>query len=100
MSAGFDPERFWLITMKEADRELRGAARRRERETDERMWLAWHIVALDRTEWLPKLQDLLSKAPPERRRQTGDEMLMKMKAAFLAFGGDPQQLKANNDQSG
>lgn len=84
--------------MKEVDREMRGAMRRRDREMDERMWLAWHIVALDRTNKLPKLQDLLSKAPAEKRRQSGEEMLAAMKGIFLAFGGDAAQLKGDNDQ--
>lgn len=96
VSAGFDPARFWQITMKEADRELAGAMKRRERESDERMWLAWHIVALDRTQKLPKLQELLSRPTTEasKRKQSGPEMLAAMKGIFLAFGGNPENLKA------
>lgn len=86
--------------MKEVDREMRGAMKRREREMDERMWLAWHIVALDRTNKLPRLQELLSKTPTEKRKQSGEEMLAAMKGIFLAFGGDPAQMKGDNDQHG
>ena len=100
VSAGFDPARFWQITMKEADREFRGALKRRQREADERMSLAWHIVALDRTERLPRLQDILSKPDTPKRAQTGPEMLAAMKGIFFAFGGDPEQLKGDNDQHG
>lgn len=94
VSAGFDPARFWQITLKEADRELRGAMKRRQRETDERLWLAWHIVALDRTERLPKLETLLARPEAPRRKQSPEEMLTAMKGIFLAFGGSPEQLKA------
>lgn len=94
MSAGLDPERFWQITPKEVDREMQGARRRLEREADERMSLAWHIVALDRTKKLPKLETLLIGARRGNgRRQTPEEHLIAMKSIFLAFGGDPEELK-------
>lgn len=71
-----------------------GARKRIEREADERMSLAWHIVALDRTKKLPKLESLLiSNRRPVGRRQTPDEHLVAMKSIFLAFGGDPEELK-------
>lgn len=94
MSAGFDPARFWDITPKEIDREMRGAMQRLEREADERMSFAWHIVALDRTKKLPKLESLLTGAKGRRTKaQTPDELLVAMKTIFLAFGGDPAELK-------
>lgn len=94
MAAGFEPGRFWQITPKEVDREMLGARKRLEREADERMSLAWHIVALDRTKKLPKLETLLiSHRRPAGRRQTPDEHLVAMKSIFLAFGGDPEELK-------
>lgn len=92
MSAGFDPARFWEITLREAEREFRGLAKVRERETNERLWLAWHTVALDRTDRLPPLDTLLIKASEPKRRQTGEEMLLAMKSIFLAHGGDPSEL--------
>lgn len=94
MALGFDPERFWQITLLEVDREMRGARKRLEREADERMSLAWHIVALDRTKKLPKLETLLiSGKPPRGKAQTPEEHLVAMKTIFLAFGGDPAELK-------
>jgi hypothetical protein len=94
VAAGFDPGRFWQITPMEADREMKGAMRRLEREADERMSLAWHIVALDRTRKLPKLESLLiGNRPGNGRRQTPEEHLIALKSIFLAFGGDPEELK-------
>ena len=92
--AGYDPARFWEITMREADREMRAAVKKRERDADERMWLAWHIVALDRTPKLPRLESLLLKNTV-RRQQSPEELLVAMKSIFLAFGGDPAELNAD-----
>lgn len=73
---------------------MMGARRRLERETDERMSLAWHIIALDRTKKLPKLETLMIGARPGNgRRQTPEEHLIALKSIFLAFGGDPEELK-------
>lgn len=73
---------------------MRGTKRRIEREADERMSLAWHIVALDRTKKLPKLETLLIGGKSRNgRRQTPDEHLVAMKSIFLAFGGNPEELK-------
>lgn len=83
--------------MREVEREFRGIAKMRERETNERMWLAWHIVGLDRTEKLPKLESLLIKTEAPRPRQNGEQMLVAMKSIFLAFGGDPAELNPAND---
>ena len=94
VSLGFDAQRFWQITPKEFDREMRGARKRLEREADERMSLAWHIVALDRTKKLPKLETLLiSGKSPRGKAQTPEEHVVAIKTIFLAFGGDPAELK-------
>lgn len=80
--------------MREADREFRGVQRVREREANERMSLAWHIVGLDRTKKLPKLETLMiRKAPASRRKQTPEQILVGMKTLFLAHGGDPADLR-------
>lgn len=82
-----------MITPREAEREMRGAQRRREQEADERMSLAWHVVALDRSKKLPKLEMLLiSGRRKPSRRQTPEDHLIAMKTIFLAFGGDPEEL--------
>lgn len=93
VAAGFDPARFWQISLAEADREMTGAMRRREREANERMSLAWHIVALDRTKKLPNLETLMVKSNQPARKKSPEEMLLAMKSIFLAFGGDPNELK-------
>ena len=64
------------------------------------LWQAWHIVALDRTNKLPALSELFSRKQPEKKKQTPDEMLFAMKGIFLAFGGDPEKLKDQNEQPG
>lgn len=86
--------------MLEVDREFRAIGKVRERETNERIWLAWHIVALDRTDKLPSLESLLAKPEAPRRKQSPEEMLFAMKSIFLAFGGDPAELGLKNDQHG
>ena len=73
---------------------MRGGFKRLQREADERMSLAWHIVALDRTKKLPKLETLLIGGKSRHHKaQTPEEHLLAMKAIFLAFGGDPSELK-------
>lgn len=93
VSAGLDPARFWEITLREADREMRGAVRRQEREANERMSLAWHMVALDRTKTLPKLDTLMIRSSTASRKKSPEELLLAMKSIFLAFGGDPEELR-------
>lgn len=73
---------------------MRGAMQRLEREADERMSLGWHIVALDRTKKLPKLETLMISGRKRRTKaQTPEEHIIAMKTIFLAFGGDPAELK-------
>lgn len=72
---------------------MRGARQRLEREANERMSLAWHIVALDRTKKLPKLETLLIGTRGRGRAQTPEEHLIAMKSIFLAFGGTLEELK-------
>lgn len=82
--------------MREADREMQAAVKRREREADERIAHAWHIVALDRSRKLPPLDELLSsRRRRAEQKQTPEEMLVAMKSIFLAFGGDPEELRAS-----
>lgn len=72
---------------------MRGVVRRQEREANERMSLAWHVVALDRTKTLPKLDTLMIRHGEPRRKKSPEEMLVAMKSIFLAFGGDPEELR-------
>lgn len=96
VTAGFDAARFWNITPREIDREMRAAMKRREIEADERMSMAWHIAAFTRVDHkkFPKLKDVLgrvSRGTP--KPQSPDVQLANMKAMFLAFGGNPEDLK-------
>ena len=100
VSMGMDPARFWLITMREIDRELTGAAKRREREFDMLMSTAWHAAAFQRVDKLPKLSDILSRRPTEKQKQSPEEMFLAMKGIFLAHGGSADDLRADNDQHG
>lgn len=94
VASGLDPARFWDITMREVEREMRGLQRRREREANERTSLAWHTVALDRTKKLPKLETLMVRASSApKRKQTQEQILVGMKTLFLAHGGDPADLR-------
>jgi len=45
------------------------------REHNERAWLAWHIVAMQKAKRLPKLKKLLIQQPDRRRRQTWQEQM-------------------------
>lgn len=51
-----------------------GAARRLEREHNERAGLAWLIVVLGRQKRVPKLDKLLVKAPARRRQSWQKQM--------------------------
>jgi len=59
---------------------------RREREHNERAWLAWHIAALQRQKKLKPLKDLLIK-PRSRKRQTPAEQKAILRAIAATFGG-------------
>ena len=95
MEADLEPERFWKLTVAEAEREMRAASSRQSRRADENIWLAWHIVALDRTNKLPTLESLLRSKQDETRKQSADEMLVAMKSIYLAFGGDPGKMSTD-----
>ena len=73
------------MTHREAD-ELRLAHEHRART-----WLAWHVVALDRTKRLPPLKSLLGPAKPERKGQTWQEQARIARQLNAAFGGSVTQ---------
>ena len=52
-----------------------------------RAWLAWHVVALDRSKRLPPLKQLLGPAKPERKPQTWQEQATIARALNAAYGG-------------
>jgi hypothetical protein len=53
---------------------LAGSRDAREREHNDRAWLAWHIEALRRAKRLPKLDRLLAKQK-RRTKQTWQEQM-------------------------
>jgi len=69
------------MTHREADE------KRLEYEQRARAWLAWHVVALDRTKRLPPLKSLLGPAKPERKAQTWQEQARIARQLNAAFGG-------------
>lgn len=88
VAAGFSPDRFWELTPREYVLHMRGAARRVERETAERMWLAWHVGAFGRAAKMPRLADVMPK-PSTRRRQSPEEMEAALRAWQIAL--EPRQ---------
>lgn len=67
---------------------------RQNHRRDELAWLAWHTAALTRARKMPKLKDMLSTARTRpRERQSAEVQEAMIKAMFLAYGGDPEELK-------
>lgn len=66
---------FWRLTLREVQNIMHGHETRLKREHNERVWLAWHIEALQRTKKLPKLKDMMSGASAAPRKQTVDEQV-------------------------
>lgn len=69
------------MTHREADE------KRIDYEQRGRAWLAWHIVALDRSKRLPPLKTLLGHDKPERKAQTWQEQALIARQLNAAFGG-------------
>jgi hypothetical protein len=63
-----------------------GVNRRLEREHNDRAWLAWTTVALDRSQRLPKLQSLMVR-PRHRRQQSWQEQLALVRMINVTHGG-------------
>jgi len=73
------------MTHREADEQ------RLDYEQRARAWLAWHIVALDRTKRLPPLKDLLGPARKPKEPQTWQEQMRIARQLNAAFGGTVQK---------
>lgn len=69
------------MTHREADE------KRLDYEQRARAWLAWHIVALDRSKRLPPLKSLLGPSKQEKQPQTWQQQLTIVKQLNAAFGG-------------
>lgn len=71
---------------------MQGAQRRLENQHDDRVSHAWLTAAMIRsTEGLPELDTLLSNRKP--KEQSIEVQEIAMDHMFLAWGGDPEQLK-------
>lgn len=92
---GLDPGRFWSLTPREISREFMAREKAVARATAENAWLAWHVAALTRAKKLPPLKKMIDglTRPNRANRQSPEIQLAMMKSMFLAFGGDPQQLR-------
>ena len=66
IAAGFAPGDFWRITLREVFARLSGAAKRIEREHQDRAWLAHTTAALVRTDKLPKFTDFIKPMKPSK----------------------------------
>lgn len=56
---GFQPDRFWALTLREIQREMTAANKRKVTEYNNAMSIAWHTAYLHRVEKMPKLKELL-----------------------------------------
>ena len=74
MSAGFAPDEFWRITLREYVAQMDGAARRLARDHRDRMHLALTIATLDRVKKLPRLADLTGDGKKARAATPRDMM--------------------------
>jgi hypothetical protein len=70
--------------------------KRAENEQRARAWLAWNSGTIGNWKKIPSLAEFMQikkAAPRPARRQSPEIQLAQMKAAFIAFGGDPDDLK-------
>ena len=73
------PSDYWSSTPRQVMASISAANRRIVREMNHDMTIAWHISAFGRMKKMPKLSNLMMKAP-SRKRQTWQEQLMLMDA--------------------
>jgi hypothetical protein len=78
---GFDPESFWDQTIRTLSIAMHGKLRAARRDYNYRAWLAWHIVALQRTKKLPKLKSLYAREKPRPQSWQEQSMIMQSWAA-------------------
>lgn len=86
LEIGQDQSQFWQLTPRLVFLTIEAAARRLEREHNDRAWLAWHVAALTRVKKMPKLQSLTVKRR-RRRPQTWQEQLAICKMITAYHGG-------------
>jgi hypothetical protein len=82
--------------LREYVRELVVAKRRRVRDADRDIALAWHTAVLTRTKEIPKLTSLLSSnSGGEKRQQSPREQVLMWQTIAAYFGGTFQPVKAD-----
>lgn len=81
VAAGLDPARFWSLTPRLLDVELRGARERIEREEHARVRQAWLTARLSRAEKIPPLDRLL-RAPERLSLDEATDRLRTMTASM------------------
>ena len=84
VEAGLEASRFWPLTYREIGIILEGARNRIIRERNDQMSLAWHIEALHRSKKLPRLKEMLRRAPAAAKKAHDWESQF---AAFSAWAG-------------
>lgn len=76
-------------------RELVVSRRRRLRDADRDIALAWHTAVLTRTKEIPKLTSLLSSKGGEKRQQSPREQVLMWQTIAAYFGGTFTPVKAD-----
>jgi hypothetical protein len=82
MEAGQPPDRFWTLTPRQVEAELKAVAAQQRMHRDEIIFAAWHTAYLHRVEKFPKLSDLL-KTPSGKggkRKRTWEEQAAEAQA--------------------
>ena len=76
------PSEFWEMTPNEF---IIYCENHKKSNINDMLYLAWHIVALDRQKKLPKLQELIK---PQTKTQSDEEMLNVIKSLNDIYGGE------------
>lgn len=83
---GLDQDRFWLITPREAEIEIKATIERKSQEAKQRQleqkWMTWHIAALERIDQkhFPKLEAFLNLKDKKRHQKSWQEQFSKTMA--------------------
>lgn len=87
---GYKPFEFWDLMPSEIFVLIDGYRKRKIRETNRNLSLAWHTACLMRVkaEDFPKLDKLLLKEDEEKQEQTPDMMMNTVKRLNAIFGGE------------
>jgi hypothetical protein len=90
IAAGLPPDRFWTLTPRLFDIEMRGAANRIERERNDGIANAWLGATLARAKRIPSLQKLISPKSRRARPQSTIEKQAMFDAMAASWGAKLQ----------